>query len=198
MWLARANASADLHVSPRFATYYFAPNLTIEPWRGNRNLRAALDLAIDRQALVERITLAGEVPSFTYVPPGAGAYVSALPAWAGWTQGQREAEAQRLLNERSFDLFIVDNLMPERTGLELIRDLVGAIPDGERPQVLMMTAHATIESAIAAMKLGAFDYLQKPFEIDELLVVASRALEQKGRDNVKEMIEDQPGRKKGP
>jgi two-component system NtrC family response regulator len=86
-------------------------------------------------------------------------------------------EAQRLLNERSFDLFIVDNLMPERTGLELIRDLVAAIPDGERPQVLMMTAHATVANAIEAMKLGAFDYLQKPFEVDELLVAARRALE---------------------
>jgi DNA-binding NtrC family response regulator len=41
----------------------------------------------------------------------------------------------------------------------------------------MMTAHATIESAIEAMKLGAFDYLQKPFEVDELLVAASRAAE---------------------
>jgi DNA-binding NtrC family response regulator len=41
----------------------------------------------------------------------------------------------------------------------------------------MMTAHATIESAIEAMRLGAFDYLQKPFEIDELLVVAKRALD---------------------
>ena len=41
----------------------------------------------------------------------------------------------------------------------------------------MMTAHATIEGAIEAMKLGAFDYLQKPFEIDELLVVVNRALD---------------------
>ena len=41
----------------------------------------------------------------------------------------------------------------------------------------MMTAHATIESAIEAMKLGALDYLQKPFEVEELLVVVTRALE---------------------
>ena len=41
----------------------------------------------------------------------------------------------------------------------------------------MMTAHATVESAIEAMKLGALDYLQKPFEIDELLVVVRRALD---------------------
>ena len=71
----------------------------------------------------------------------------------------------------SFDLLVVDNLMPELTGLDLIRELVGAVAEAERPQILMMTAHATVESAIEAMKLGALDYLQKPFEIDEFLVV---------------------------
>jgi DNA-binding NtrC family response regulator len=86
-------------------------------------------------------------------------------------------EAQRLLAERTFDLMVVDNRMPERSGLDVIRELVASTPDGERPQVVMMTAHATVESAIEAMKLGAFDYLQKPFEVDELLVVARRALD---------------------
>ena len=86
-------------------------------------------------------------------------------------------EAQRLLAERSFDLLIVDNVMPEMTGLELIREYVNSTPEGDRGQVLMMTAHATVESAIEAMKLGALDYLQKPFEIDELLVVVRRALD---------------------
>jgi DNA-binding NtrC family response regulator len=85
-------------------------------------------------------------------------------------------EAQRQLSQRMFDLFVVDNLMPELTGLDLIRDLQ-ATPAAERPQIVMMTAHATVESAIEAMKLGACDYLQKPFEVDELLVVARRALE---------------------
>jgi len=85
--------------------------------------------------------------------------------------------AQKLLAERSFDVFIVDNVMPEKSGLELIREYVASAPDGERPQILMMTAHATVESAIEAMKLGALDYLQKPFEIDELLVIVRRALE---------------------
>jgi two-component system, NtrC family, response regulator len=86
-------------------------------------------------------------------------------------------QAQRLLNARTFDLLIVDNLMPEMSGLDLIRELVAGTPEGEGPQILMMTAHATVESAIEAMKLGALDYLQKPFEIDELLVVVSRALD---------------------
>jgi DNA-binding NtrC family response regulator len=86
-------------------------------------------------------------------------------------------EAQRLLSQRLFDVLVVDNLMPDLTGLDLIRELVSSTPEGERPQILMMTAHATVESAIEAMKLGATDYLQKPFEIDELLVVVNHALD---------------------
>jgi DNA-binding NtrC family response regulator len=86
-------------------------------------------------------------------------------------------EAQRVLSTRPFDMLVVDNRMPEKTGLELIRELVSSTAEGDRPQIVMMTAHATVESAIEAMKLGAFDYLQKPFEVEELLVVARRALE---------------------
>ena len=86
-------------------------------------------------------------------------------------------ETQRQLAERPFDLLVVDNVMPGMTGLELIRELSQTVPPSERPQVLMMTAHATVESAIEAMKLGALDYLQKPFEVDELLVLVRHALE---------------------
>ncbi len=85
--------------------------------------------------------------------------------------------AQRLLAERTFDLLIVDNIMPAISGLDLIREYLAATQGDDRPQIIMMTAHATVESAIEAMKLGAIDYLQKPFEIDELLVVVRRALE---------------------
>jgi DNA-binding NtrC family response regulator len=97
--------------------------------------------------------------------------------------GHRVAEAasgqaaRQLLAAQDFDLVILDNLMPDVSGLDLIREIVGGAPESERPQIVMMTAHATIERAIEAMKLGALDFLQKPFEIDELLVVASRAVE---------------------
>src|SRR5688572_30364296 len=87
-------------------------------------------------------------------------------------------EAQRLLLERSFDLLVIDNLMPERTGLEVIRELVATTPEGERPAIVMMTAHGTVANAVEAMKLGARDYLQKPFEVDELLVMMRRLLEE--------------------
>jgi two-component system, NtrC family, response regulator PilR len=86
-------------------------------------------------------------------------------------------DAQRLLGQRVFDLLVIDNLMPDTTGLDVIRELTTGAPESERPQLLMMTAHATVESAIEAMKLGALDYLQKPFDVDELLVVVNRALE---------------------
>ena len=86
-------------------------------------------------------------------------------------------EAHRLISRQPFDVLVVDNLMPDMTGLDLIRKLATEVSEHERPQILMMTAHASVDSAIAAMKLGAFDYLQKPFEVDELLVVVGRAIE---------------------
>ncbi|MFB3855591.1 MAG: sigma-54-dependent transcriptional regulator [Vicinamibacterales bacterium] len=87
------------------------------------------------------------------------------------------AAARSLMAARRFELLIVDNLMPGTTGLELIREVAGGTSEAERPEMILMTAHATIQSAVEAMKLGAFDYLQKPFDIDELLVVVRRALE---------------------
>lgn len=86
-------------------------------------------------------------------------------------------EALALLGQQPFDVLVVDNLMPDLTGLDLIRELSVSVPESERPQILMMTAHATVDSAIEAMKLGALDYLQKPFDVDELLAVVRHALE---------------------
>jgi two-component system response regulator AtoC len=86
-------------------------------------------------------------------------------------------DARRLINERIFDVLVVDNVMPDWTGLDLIRDVTSTVPEGDRPQILMMTAYATVESAIEAMKLGALDYLQKPFEVDELIAIVAHAVE---------------------
>jgi DNA-binding NtrC family response regulator len=100
-------------------------------------------------------------------------------------------DAQRLLAERSFDLMIIDFLMPDGTGLDVIRELASSTPEPERPAVVMMTAHGSIESAVEAMKLGARDYLQKPFEVDELLVLARRALEdQRARTGLRYLISE--------
>ena len=100
-------------------------------------------------------------------------------------------EATRLLSERSVDLLVIDFLMPDRTGLDVIRDLAASTPESERPAVVMMTAHGSIESAVEAMKLGARDYLQKPFEVEELLVLARRALEdQRARTGLRYLLSE--------
>jgi DNA-binding NtrC family response regulator len=100
-------------------------------------------------------------------------------------------EASRLLGERPFDLLVIDYLMPEKTGLDVIRDLVATSNEGERPAMVMMTAHGSIESAVEAMKLGARDYLQKPFEVDELLVIARRAIEdQRARLGLRYLLDE--------
>ncbi len=72
-----------------------------------------------------------------------------------------------------FDLIITDLRMPEMDGFDLIRGVM-ALP--EPPHVVMITAFGSIETAIRAVKLGAYDYITKPFEIEELLLVADKAL----------------------
>jgi DNA-binding NtrC family response regulator len=85
-------------------------------------------------------------------------------------------EAQRHLGERSFDLLVVDNLMPDMTGLELIREMSQSMAATDRPQIVMMTAHGSTQIVREAFKLGVEDFLEKPFEVEELLVLARRAV----------------------
>ena len=85
-------------------------------------------------------------------------------------------EAQKHLAERPFDLFVVDNLMPGMTGLELVREIAASMLESERPQIVMMTAHGSTQIVREAFKLGVEDFLEKPFEIDELLALANRSV----------------------
>ncbi|MGE3546112.1 MAG: sigma-54-dependent transcriptional regulator, partial [Kofleriaceae bacterium] len=78
-----------------------------------------------------------------------------------------------LARSRRFDLIITDLRMPEMDGFDLIRGVM-ALP--EPPHVVMISAFGSIETAIRAVKLGAYDYITKPFEIEELLLVANKAL----------------------
>jgi two-component system response regulator PilR (NtrC family) len=83
-------------------------------------------------------------------------------------------EARKLLDERGYDLVLCDILMPDGNGLDLLRE----VKQGEaHSAVIMMTAYTTTKSAIEAMKLGAYDYISKPFDVEELKVVVQRALE---------------------
>ena len=82
--------------------------------------------------------------------------------------------ALQLLSEQSFDLALIDIKMPEMDGLELLELIKRKWPD---LTVVMMTAYGTIETAVYAMKQGAYDFITKPFDHETLLVRLEKALE---------------------
>jgi DNA-binding NtrC family response regulator len=84
-------------------------------------------------------------------------------------------EARAALKARGPDLLLLDVNLPGESGLDFLRELVTA---GEpRPLVIMVTAYGSERMAVEAIKTGAYDYLSKPFEIDELRLVVKNALE---------------------
>jgi DNA-binding NtrC family response regulator len=78
------------------------------------------------------------------------------------------AEGMQSLAERAFDAALLDLKLPRVDGLTLLKAFLAANPDGT---AIMMTAYGTIQSAVAAMKIGATDYLMKPFPTEQLLVL---------------------------
>jgi len=86
------------------------------------------------------------------------------------------AEALGCLRTQLFDAAVVDIRMPKMTGLELLHEIKRFDPSIE---VLMMTAHPEVQTAIEALKAGAFDYLQKPLKLDELHHRLSRMMERR-------------------
>ena len=82
-------------------------------------------------------------------------------------------KALDLLEKKSFDLIISDMQMPNVTGIELLKQVKERIPG---MLFMMITAFGTTETAVEAMKLGAYDYITKPFKIDEVRMNISNAL----------------------
>ncbi|HYE52454.1 MAG TPA: peptide ABC transporter substrate-binding protein [Azospirillaceae bacterium] len=99
-WL-KAHLPENLRIVQAMNTYYYLPNLGKEPWAGKPALRRALALAVDREALVRRVSRGGEVPAYTITPPGGG-YDPPRPDWADWTQARRIEEARRLFAEAGY------------------------------------------------------------------------------------------------
>jgi len=85
-------------------------------------------------------------------------------------------EALSKIDEGHFDVLILDIMMPKMDGLEVLRRVKETHPDID---IIMVTGLSQIETAVKSMKLGAFDYLPKPFEPDELKLVVKRALERR-------------------
>jgi len=84
----------------------------------------------------------------------------------------REAWEKILIEEP--DLIFLDIIMPQKDGMELLKEIRESQP---LIPVIMLTATKTVKAAVEAMKLGAYDYITKPFDVDELKIVAEKALE---------------------
>lgn len=97
------------------------------------------------------------------------------------------AAALARIDDTDFDLVITDLTMPGMSGMEVLRQ-VAQRPNG--PTVIMITAFATTDTAIEAMKIGAYDYLTKPFKVEEIRVVVKRALERRSLSTENERLKD--------
>ena len=80
------------------------------------------------------------------------------------------------IREGQFDLILLDMKLPDMDGMEILRAVRKEKPDVD---VIVMTGYSTVPNAVEAMKLGAFDYLTKPFTDDELIITVERAIEKK-------------------
>src|SRR5438094_3910691 len=107
--------------------------------------------------------------------PGICRVLSTLFTRAGWEvmTFNNPAEALKAIPGSDVDVVITDLQMPEMTGVQLLQSLRAG---GQNAPVLVITAHGTIASAVEAMRLGAYDYLTKPFDMEAVKLAVERAL----------------------
>jgi DNA-binding NtrC family response regulator len=102
------------------------------------------------------------------------------------------AEALEALAAGPFDVVLLDIVMPGMDGLELLEEVRSRYP---RTPVIMLTATKTVKTAVGAMKLGAFDYVTKPFDVDELRVMLDKATENAALQREVEELRHEVGRR---
>ena len=98
-------------------------------------------------------------------------------------------EALRFIEKESYDLLLCDIRLGDMTGLEVLKASKRKHP---LVTVIMISAYATAETAVEAMNEGAFDYVPKPFENEELIQTISKALERKDLDQEKSADDSEP------
>jgi DNA-binding NtrC family response regulator len=105
------------------------------------------------------------------------------------------SEALRLLHDRSFDIILLDVVMPGVDGISLMKKIK---EDPGIPAIIVLTGKATVETAVEAMKNGAYDYLTKPYKLDELTIVIDRAYEFSRLSVKSKLLEQELVRKESP
>jgi DNA-binding NtrC family response regulator len=110
------------------------------------------------------------------------------------SEAQSGQEAIRKVTEEMPDVILLDIMMPGSDGLETLKKLKSIHPDG---QVIMLTALNTARTAFTAKETGAFDYVTKPFDVDELRLRVDRAMEKSHLAKELERLQEEVGRKYG-
>ena len=85
-------------------------------------------------------------------------------------------EAIELIRDAIFDAVLLDIWLPDRDGLDVLRD-IRAMDGGTGPEVIIVSGHGTIETAVRATKLGAYDFLEKPLSLERTLIIVKNAIE---------------------
>ena len=108
-----------------------------------------------------------------------------------------EQGLEKLKTNQDLDVIILDIKMPGMDGIEALKKIKSVSPMIE---VIMLTGHATIELAIDAMKLGAYDFLMKPFDIEEFVIKMDEAAKKKRahEEKIKEALKQETLAKYGP
>jgi two-component system nitrogen regulation response regulator NtrX len=87
-------------------------------------------------------------------------------------------EALTLLRDAHYDVLLLDIWLPDRDGLEALQE-IGTLGIEGRPEVIMISGHGTIETAVRATKLGAFDFLEKPLSLERTLITIKNAVDKR-------------------
>ena len=102
-------------------------------------------------------------------------------------------ETLHILNKETVDVIILDIILPDLNGIDLLHELKSKYPEIE---IIMLTAHGTVDSAIQSLKYGAYDYLTKPCKLDELEAIVKKAYEKRLLRNQNLMLKEQINREK--
>ena len=99
-------------------------------------------------------------------------------------------EGITLFRDNSFDVVITDLRLPDLNGLEVLKACKRYSPD---TMVILITAHGSVDTAVEAMKFGAYDYITKPFSMEELLLMVKRLMKMRALEQENELLKEQVG-----
>jgi oligopeptide transport system substrate-binding protein len=100
--MLRKEMPGKLRVAPFLQVYYYGLNLTKPPFKGNRKLRQALSMAIDRETIVDKVIKRGEQAAYGWMPPGVNNYNTMTFTWSKQSAEDRHATARRLYREAGY------------------------------------------------------------------------------------------------